>query len=137
MRYKEIVYLEYSGATLTTLATHQALAGKHLVSPSRKTLGLSTSSAISKQDQAKSPVRMHSVRAIVMHKPYCHPSFQVQFIGYTYISLTHRNNLELFSILFLESYNNKMYNKKNHKKVIIKKNYRICNFASGVGKIIF
>ena len=73
MGYKGIVYLEYSGATL---ATHQA----------GKTLGLSASSAISRQDQARSSVRMHSVRAIVMPKPYCHPSYQVQFIGHIYIS---------------------------------------------------
>ena len=53
MGYKGIVYLEYSGATL---ATHQA----------GKTLGLSASSAISRQDQARSSVRMHSVRANVM-----------------------------------------------------------------------
>ena len=72
MGYKGIVYLEYSGATL---ATHQA----------GKTLGLSASSAISRQDQARSSVRMHSVRAIVMPKPYCHPSYQVQFIGHIYI----------------------------------------------------
>ena len=64
MGNKGIVYLEYSGATL---ATHQA----------GKTLGLSASSAISRQDQARSSVRMHSVRAIVMPKPYCHPSYQV------------------------------------------------------------
>ena len=65
------MYLEYSGATL---ASHQA----------GKTLGMSASSAISisRQDQARSSVRMHSVSAIVMPKPYCHPSYQVQFIGH-------------------------------------------------------
>ena len=47
MGYKGIVYLEYSGETL---ATHQA----------GKTLGLSASSDISRQDQARSSVRMHS-----------------------------------------------------------------------------
>ena len=73
MGYKGIVYLEYSGATF---ATHQA----------GKALGLSASSAISRQDQARSSVRMHSVRAIVMPKPYCHPSYRVQFIGPIYIS---------------------------------------------------
>ena len=56
MCYKGIMYLQYSGATL---ASHQA----------GKTLGLSASSAISRQDQARSSVRMHSVRAIVMPKP--------------------------------------------------------------------
>ena len=61
MGYKEIVYLEHTGATL---ATHEA----------GKALGLSASSAISRQDQARSSVRMHLVRAIVMPKPYCHPS---------------------------------------------------------------
>ena len=58
MGYKGIMYLEYSGATL---ASHQA----------GKTLGLSASSAISRQDQARSSVRMHSVRAIVLPKLYC------------------------------------------------------------------
>ena len=58
MGYKGIVYLEYSGATF---ATHQA----------GKALGLSASSAISRQDQARSSVRMHSVRAIVLPKLYC------------------------------------------------------------------
>ena len=55
MGYKGIVYLEYSGATLET---HQA----------GKTLGLSASSAISRKDQARSSVRMYSVRAIVLPK---------------------------------------------------------------------
>ena len=67
------MYLEYSGATL---ATHQG----------GKTFGLSASSAISRQDQTRSSVRMHSVRAVVMPQPNCHPSYQVQFIGYIYIS---------------------------------------------------
>ena len=71
--YKGIVYLEYSGGTL---ATHQA----------GKTPGLSASSTISRQDQARSSVRMHSIRAIVMPKPYCHPLYQVQFIGHIYIN---------------------------------------------------
>ena len=49
---------------------------------------------------------------------------------------THHNHLELFSNPFLESYDNKMYYKKiNTKKLIIKKKYRICNFASEVGQI--
>ena len=61
MGYKGIMYLEYSEATL---ANHQA----------GKTIGLSASSAISRQDPARSSVRMHSIRAIVMPKPYCHPS---------------------------------------------------------------
>ena len=56
--YKRIVYLEYSEATL---ATHQG----------GKTLGLTAISAISRQDQTRSSVRMHSARAVVMPKPCC------------------------------------------------------------------
>ena len=86
MGYKGIVYLEYSEATF---ATHQA----------GKVLGLSASSAISRQDQARSSVRMHSVRAIVMPKPYCHPSIQVQFIGHIYIKVGQLNTLQVsFSV---------------------------------------
>ena len=57
MGYRGIVYLEYSGATF---ATHQG----------GKSLGLSASSAISRQDQARSSVRMHLIRAIVLLKLY-------------------------------------------------------------------
>ena len=64
MGYKGIVYLEYSGATF---ATHQA----------GKALGLSASSAISRQDQERSSVRMHSVRAIVLPKLYCTLHFRI------------------------------------------------------------
>ena len=71
--YKGIVYLEYAGATL---ATQEA----------GKTHDLSASSAISRQDQARSSVRMHSVMAIVMPKPYCYPSYKVQFIRHIYTS---------------------------------------------------
>ena len=53
MGYKWIVYSEYLGATF---ATHQA----------GKALGLSASSAISRQDQARSSVRMHLVRATAL-----------------------------------------------------------------------
>ena len=70
MGYKGIVYLDYSGATL---ATHQG--GKNTWSVSQF-----------RQDQTKSSVRMHSVRAVVMRRPYCHPSYQDQFIGHIYIS---------------------------------------------------
>ena len=73
MGYKGIVYLEYSGATLET---HQG----------GKTLGLSASSAISRQDQTRFSVRMHSVRAVVMPKPYNHPSYQFQFMRHIYIN---------------------------------------------------
>ena len=51
-------YLEYSGATF---ATHHA----------GKALGLSASSALSRQDQARSFIRMHLVRAIDLPKLYC------------------------------------------------------------------
>ena len=53
MGYNKIVYLEYSGATLSV---HQA----------GKIIGLSACSAIRRQDQAGSSVRMHSVRVDVM-----------------------------------------------------------------------
>ena len=62
--YKGIVYLEHSGATL---ATTQAV----------KTLGLSACLAIHRQDQARSFVRMHSVRAIVLPKLYCTPHIKL------------------------------------------------------------
>ena len=63
MGYKGIVYSEYSGATF---ATQQAV----------KALGLSASSAISRKDQARSSVRMHSVRVIVLPKLYCTLQFK-------------------------------------------------------------
>ena len=64
MGYKGIVYLEHSGATF---ATHQA----------GKTLGLSACSAIRRQDQERSSVRMYSVRAIVM--PYHTVTLHIEF----------------------------------------------------------
>ena len=64
--YKGTVDLADSVVTLTT---HQG----------GKTLGLSASSAISIQDQTRSSVRMHLVRA------YCQDSYQVQFFGHIYI----------------------------------------------------
>ena len=76
--YKRIVYLEYSGATL---ATHQG----------GKSLGLSASSAISRQDQKRSSVRMHSV----IPKPYCHHSYQVQFIEHIYVQVAQLNTLQV------------------------------------------
>ena len=74
MGYKGIVHLEYLGATF---ATHKA----------GKTLGLSATSVISRQDQARSSVRMNSVRAIVLPKLYW--TLHITFISldiYIYIS---------------------------------------------------
>ena len=55
MVYKGIVYFKYSGATLATPQVG-------------RTLGLSASSAISRQDQTRSSVRIHLFRAVVMPK---------------------------------------------------------------------
>ena len=84
MGHKGIVYLEYSGATF---ATHQA----------GKALGLSASSAVNRQDQARPSVRMHSVRAIVLPKLYC--TLHIKFIGHIYIYIYKLR----MSVLWLES----------------------------------
>ena len=80
MGYKGSVYLEYSGATF---ATHQA----------GKAMCLSASSALSRQDQARSSVRMHSFRAIVLPRLYC--TLYMKFISMNiWVKRTRMDNMK-------------------------------------------